>query len=65
MNMVYQLLVYADGVNLLCKNIHSIQKNTEPLLFASKEDGLEANAEKTKYGICSCLINKIKDKIII
>jgi hypothetical protein len=30
-------------------NIHTIRKNTEALLIASKEIGLEVNAEKTKY----------------
>jgi hypothetical protein len=30
----------------------TIQKNTEALLDAGKEDGLEVNSEKTKYCIC-------------
>jgi hypothetical protein len=29
-------------------NIHTIRKNTEALVIASKETGLEVNAEKTK-----------------
>ena len=45
---MYQLLVYADVIHLTGKNIHSTQKNTEALLVASKEDGLELIAEKTK-----------------
>jgi hypothetical protein len=46
LNGTHQLLVYADDVNLLGANI---KKNTETLIGASKEVGLEVNAEKTKY----------------
>jgi hypothetical protein len=36
------------------ENIDTITKNTEALLNASKEVGLEVNPEKTKYIIMSC-----------
>ena len=45
----HQLLVYADDVNMLGGSIHSIKKNAEALVVASKETGLEVNADKTKY----------------
>jgi hypothetical protein len=33
--------------------MHTIKKNTEALVVASKETGLEVNAEKTKYMVMS------------
>jgi hypothetical protein len=49
LNETHQLLAYADDVNLLGDNIDTINKNTQTLIDASKEVGLEVNAEKTKY----------------
>jgi hypothetical protein len=46
-------LAYADDVKILGEKIDTIEKNTEALLDASKEDGLEVNPEKTKYMIVS------------
>jgi hypothetical protein len=34
-------------------SVHTIRKNTEALLIANKEIGLEVNAEKTKYMVMS------------
>jgi hypothetical protein len=53
MNGTHQLLAYADDVNVLGENIDTIQKNTEALLDADKEVGLEVNSEKTKYMLMS------------
>ena len=53
LNGTHQLLVYADDVNILCRSVHSIKKKTEALVVASKEIGLEVNADKTKYMVMS------------
>jgi hypothetical protein len=49
LNGTHQLLVYADGVNMSGGSMLNIKKNTEALLVASKETGLEVNADKTMY----------------
>jgi hypothetical protein len=41
LNGTHQLLAYADDVNLLRDNIDTIKKNTETLIDASKDVGLE------------------------
>jgi hypothetical protein len=38
-----------EGVAGFGGSVHSIRKNTEALVIANKETGLEVNAEKTKY----------------
>ena len=53
MNGKYQLLVYADDVNIPGKNLQTIWENTEIFIKASKHIGLEINSEKTKYIITS------------
>jgi hypothetical protein len=53
LNRTHLLLVYADDVHLLEDNIDTIKINTN-FNDASKEAGLEVNAEKTK-SVLLCL----------
>jgi hypothetical protein len=53
LNGTHQLLVYADDVSLLDDSIKTVKENSETFLEASRDVGLEANAEKTKYMIMS------------
>jgi len=46
LNGKHQVLDYADDVNILSGSVNTIKKNTEALVAASKENGLEVNAEK-------------------
>ena len=49
----HQLLVYTDDVNIWGGSIHTVRKNTEAIVIASKEIGLDINAEKTMYMVMS------------
>jgi hypothetical protein len=49
LNGTHQLLANADDVNLVGDNIDTVKKNTETLIDASNEVGLEINVERTKY----------------
>jgi len=53
LNGTHQLLVYVDDVNVLGGSTHTIKENAETLIVASKEIGLEVNADKTKYLVMS------------
>ena len=46
LNGTHQHLAYADDVR---GSIHTVTKNAEALVAASKENGLEVNAHKAKY----------------
>jgi hypothetical protein len=52
-NWTPQLLFYAGGVNLLDDSINTIKEETETLLEARRNTGVETNAEKSKYMIMS------------
>ena len=54
---------HADDVNILGRSVHTIKKNTEALVAASEEIGLEVNAEK--LSTWSCLEIKMRDKVTI
>ena len=49
LNGTHQLLAYADDVNILGGSVHTVEKNAEALVAATKKIGLEVNAHKTKY----------------
>jgi sorting nexin-29 len=53
LNGTHQLLAYAHDVNLLGDNLDTIKKNTETLIDAIKEVGLEINIEETKHMLLS------------
>ena len=48
-----QLMVYAGDVNILGGSVHTVKENSEALIVASKETGLEVIADKTKYMVMS------------
>jgi len=49
LNGTHQLLVYADDITISGGILQTVKKNTESLLVANKEIGLEANAGKAEY----------------
>jgi len=53
LNGSHQLLAYADDVNILGGSIHTLKENSESLLPATREIGLEVNADKPKYMVMS------------
>jgi ribosomal protein S16 len=48
LNGTHQLL-YADDVKILDEVIHTVKKNTEFSVVASKQIGLESNTDRSKY----------------
>jgi len=52
LNGIYQLLVYADVI-ILGGSVCTVKENTEALVVASKESGLEVNVDNTKYMVMS------------
>ena len=60
LSVTHQLLFCADD-NFLRGNRHAKKKNTELLLVAGREIGLEVNDDKGR--IHSCLLNRIQYKI--
>ena len=53
LNGTHQLLDYADDVNILGGSIHTVKEKAEALVVATKEIGLEVNADKTRYMVMS------------
>ena len=46
LNGTYQLVVYADDVNILGGSVHTVKGNTKALIVDSKKFGLEVIADK-------------------
>ena len=53
MKGTHQLLAFADDVNILGASAHTVKEIAEALVVATKEIGLEVNADNTKYMIIS------------
>jgi hypothetical protein len=53
LNGKHQLFVYADDVNRVGRSLSSVRKNTRALVATSEVNGLEVNADKTKYMVTS------------
>ena len=53
LNVILQLLAYAEGVNILGGSTHTLKENEEALVAATREIGLEVSADKTKYMVMS------------
>jgi len=53
LNGTPQILVDVDGVNKLGGSVHTVKKNAEALVVASKGSGLMVKAKKTKYMVMS------------
>ena len=53
LNGIHLLLAYTDDVNVLGGSLNTTEKNTDALVVASKEIGLEVNADKTKCMVMS------------
>jgi len=46
-------LICADDVSILGGSVHTVTKNTEALLVASKEIGLQVNSDEAKCMVMS------------
>jgi hypothetical protein len=53
LNGTHLLLAYVDDVNILEGSVHTVKENAEALVAATKEIGLEVNADETKYVVMS------------
>ena len=53
LNSAHRFLIYAGDVNIFSPSVLNVKKNTEVLVVASMETGLEVNADKTKYMLMS------------
>jgi len=60
LNGTHQLLAYADDVNILGGNTHTLKENPEALVAATREVGLEV-----KLSTWSCLEIRMQDEFTV
>ena len=53
MDLLCYLFRHRVAGNILGGSVHTLNANAEALVVASKETGLEINADKTKYKVMS------------
>jgi len=53
LNGTHQLVTYADDVHILAGSMHTVKENSEALVAATREIGLEVSADKSKYMVMS------------
>ena len=53
LNGTHPFLVYADDISIVGGSVFTIQENAEALVVASKEIGLEVNADKIEHMVMS------------
>ena len=63
LNGTHQLLVCADDFNILGGSVHTVKENAGSLVVASKEIGLEVNADK--LSTWSCLKIRMQDQVTL
>jgi len=56
LNDLNLVLVYANDIHLLGKNINTLRNKAESLIQIHTETGLEVNIDKTKY------MNKVRNQ---
>jgi hypothetical protein len=52
-HLAAQEIATGRAIHILGGSVHTVKKNAEALVVATKEIGLEVNADKTKYMIMS------------
>ena len=53
LNGTHQILVHADGANILGGSVHTVKENGEALVVVGMETGQEVNVDKSKYMVMS------------
>jgi hypothetical protein len=64
LNGTHQLLAYADDVNILGGSAHTVKENAKALVVATKEIGLEVNADN-KLSTLLCLEIRTQDEVAV